>query len=64
MSCIACDKESGKVYAFVKGSPEKIFELSNKSSLPEDYMEKMENLAVKGLRIIAMGYRELEDFNL
>jgi len=44
---------------FIKGSPEKILELADKSSVPEDYSEILNNLTMEGFRVLGLGYREL-----
>lgn len=42
---------------FVKGSPEKIKELSIKSSLPDDFDSQLEEYTQRGYRVIALAYR-------
>jgi cation-transporting P-type ATPase 13A2 len=46
--------------AFVKGSPEKIAELSLKHSLPIDFERVLADYAQRGFRIIALAYKELK----
>lgn len=48
-----------KYRAFVKGSPEKIYELCHPSSLPSDYNEVMEHYTKDGYRVIALATKEL-----
>ena len=56
MSVIAKDENKYKVYS--KGSPEKIKELCNETSLPENYDSILENLSKKGYRILSLAYKE------
>lgn len=44
---------------FVKGSPEKIKELSNAYSLPENFDAVLEDYTQKGYRVIALAYRDI-----
>jgi cation-transporting ATPase 13A3/4/5 len=48
-----------KQYVFVKGSPEKIEEISMKDSICENYSEIVNKYSIKGFRIIGFGYKEL-----
>ena len=47
-----------KMYIFCKGAPEIIFDLCSDKN--ESRIDIVTNLSKKGLRIIAMGYREIE----
>ena len=58
MSVIAYDNEKFKIYS--KGSPEKIKELCNKNSLPEDYNTVFETLSKKGYRILSLAHKEAD----
>jgi len=60
MSVIVKQSQDKSVKAFVKGSPEKIEELCNKNSLPNDYHDVLEIYTRKGYRVIALAYRPLE----
>jgi magnesium-transporting ATPase (P-type) len=42
---------------FVKGSPEKIKELSVKSCIPEDFDSQLEEYTQRGYRVIALAYK-------
>lgn len=42
MSVVTMNKTNNHVYAFVKGSPEKIKELSKVESLPSDFDRELE----------------------
>lgn len=44
---------------FVKGSPEKIFELCVKESIPESFHTTLDFYAQKGFRILAFGVKKL-----
>jgi|LauGreDrversion4_2_1035121.scaffolds.fasta_scaffold360161_1 magnesium-transporting ATPase (P-type) len=47
--------------AFVKGSPEKLAELSLKHTIPKDFERVLADYAQIGFRIIACGYKEIPD---
>jgi P-type E1-E2 ATPase len=47
------------VYAYVKGSPERISALCEKNTLPNDFDEVLEQYTSQGLRVIALSYREI-----
>ncbi len=54
-------KEGSKQILYVLGAPEKILELSElEKSEKENWEEKLEELAEKGLRIIATAYKKIE----
>jgi len=54
-------KEGGKQILYVLGAPEKILELSElEKSEKENWEKKLEELAEKGLRIIATAYKKIE----
>ncbi|CAD8208856.1 unnamed protein product [Paramecium octaurelia] len=57
MSVIVKDKDD--YYVFVKGSPEKMAELSNQSTIPVDFKKNLNLLTMKGLRILGFGYRKI-----
>lgn len=59
MSVLVRDGETGKVYAFVKGAPEKIQRCSlNKYN---NYNKLIASLSLGGLRNIAFGFKEVPD---
>ncbi|KAI9486575.1 MAG: hypothetical protein EXX96DRAFT_516707 [Benjaminiella poitrasii] len=63
MTTICLDKNSGLVYAFTKGAAERVIELC--SNMPTDaerepVLSKVDDLAAKGLRVMAMSYRKLD----
>ncbi|EAR98781.2 E1-E2 ATPase family protein (macronuclear) [Tetrahymena thermophila SB210] len=45
---------------YVKGSPEKIFELSNPSTIPQNFHEVLDFYARKGFRVLAFGIKVLK----
>ena len=45
--------------AFVKGSPEKIFELCNRESIPHDFQQVLGQYTQEGYRVIALSYKDL-----
>ncbi|EIE75310.1 hypothetical protein G6F46_005383 [Rhizopus delemar] len=63
MSTLCLDKNTGVVYVFTKGAAERVLPLcSNLASQQdhEDVLEKVNTLAGKGLRVMAMAYRKLD----
>ena len=63
MSVIVKNNLDGKHMCFIKGSPEKIYELSNPDSVPDEYFQALEKYTNNGLRVIGLGYKYLEDFD-
>lgn len=49
--------EQTPYHYFVKGSPEKIKELSIKGSLPADFDEILDDYTQRGYRVIALAHR-------
>lgn len=45
--------------SFVKGSPEKIFELSVKSSIPDNYDDVLNKYTKEGYRVISLAQKKL-----
>jgi cation-transporting P-type ATPase 13A2 len=62
MSVIVKDINSLKYKAYVKGSPEKVAELCNKSTLPVEYERILEEYTNKGYRVIALATKSMEGF--
>jgi cation-transporting ATPase 13A2 len=63
MSTIVKPSYDDKYILFVKGSPEKIGELSRPDTLPSDYEDTYNKYTARGNRVIAMGYRYMVDFD-
>ncbi|CAD8190017.1 unnamed protein product [Paramecium pentaurelia] len=57
MSVIVKDKDD--YYVFVKGSPEKMAELSIQNTIPIDFKKTLNLLTMKGLRILGFGYKQI-----
>ena len=55
-----CDKS---LTAFVKGSPEMIHSLSVKETIPQNFDDVLENYTKEGLRVLAMGYKPIHEFD-
>lgn len=55
--------EQNPYHYFVKGSPEKIKELSNKASLPSDFDEILDDYTQRGYRVIALAHRAANGIN-
>ena len=60
MSTIVFDPESKKHYSFTKGAPEKILKICEIKSIPSNYSEIMDSMALQGFRILALGYNVIE----
>ena len=63
MSVIAKANYDNKYIWFVKGSPEKIDELSVKGTIPKDYYQVLREHTQKGKRVIALSYKFLDSFD-
>ena len=59
MSVISVNHSDNSLTAFVKGSPEMIHSLSVKDSVPADFFDVLEKYTQDGLRVLALGYRDL-----
>ncbi|KAI9276124.1 hypothetical protein BY458DRAFT_473016 [Sporodiniella umbellata] len=61
MSTICLNKNTGEIFVFTKGAAERITQLcSNTSQDDPIIMDKVNTLAEKGLRVMAMAYRKLD----
>lgn len=47
----------------MKGAPEKMHKLSVPDSLPANYFEELNTLAIKGYRILSLAYKDLKSFD-
>jgi cation-transporting ATPase 13A3/4/5 len=63
MSVVARNNLDNRYICFIKGSPEMIHELSDPDSIPEEYHEALEKYTNNGLRVIALGYKYLDDYD-
>ncbi|EAR98784.2 E1-E2 ATPase family protein (macronuclear) [Tetrahymena thermophila SB210] len=54
------DFDSDFYKLFVKGSPEKIFELSNPQTIPQNFHDVLDFYARKGFRVLAFGVKVLK----
>ncbi|CAK64447.1 unnamed protein product (macronuclear) [Paramecium tetraurelia] len=52
-------KDTDDYYVFVKGSPEKMAELSMQNTIPTDFKKNLNVLTMKGLRILGFGYKQI-----
>jgi magnesium-transporting ATPase (P-type) len=62
MSILTLNHESKTLSAFVKGSPEMIHSLSTSKSIPEDFHDVLEKYTQDGLRVLALSYKEYDNF--
>lgn len=60
MSTIVYDNEAKRWISFTKGAPEKIKKICDINTIPANYSQIMESMAIQGFRIIALGYKFLE----
>ncbi|KAG1467589.1 hypothetical protein G6F56_004329 [Rhizopus delemar] len=61
MSTVCLDKNTGTVYVFTKGAAERVIQLCSNSPVDdESVLDKMNTLAGKGLRVMAMAYRKMD----
>ena len=60
MSVVA--RKSNGYYSFVKGSPEKIIDLCQPETIPEDYATILDSYTRKGYRVIAAGMKSLHKY--
>jgi magnesium-transporting ATPase (P-type) len=49
---------------YIKGSPEVMKKLCNSSTYPKDYDQTFKKYTQKGLRVIALGYKYIPDFDM
>ena len=62
MSVICKNTIDGNTYkAFVKGSPEKIFELCRRETIPRDFQQVLTQYTQEGYRVIALSYKEMPE---
>ena len=62
MSVVAQNNFDLNYVLYVKGSPEKVFELCDNRSLPADYFDVLKKYTEAGKRVIAFAFRQLAEF--
>lgn len=62
MSVLTLNHESKTLTAYVKGAPEMIHSLSDSSKIPTDFFDVLEKYTQDGLRVLALGYKDYDDF--
>lgn len=60
MSVIVKNAGTGRIWSYVKGSPEKMQELCLDDSLPADFDAILDDYTRKGYRVIALAARQLD----
>lgn len=60
MSVIVKDTGTGRIWSYVKGSPEKMQELCVPESIPAEFDNILDEYTRKGYRVIALGARQLD----
>ncbi len=60
MSVLAKNSKTGAMWAFVKGSPEKMVELSRLETVPTNFQEVLTIYAQRGCRVLALAAKPLE----
>lgn len=63
MSVIVKNKFDQTFRAYVKGSPEKIADLCDKSTLPQNFDKILETYTQEGYRVIALAVKFLNQMN-
>ena len=63
MSVLTIDNSDNSLTAFIKGSPEMIHSLSLHNSIPDDFYDVLEKYTKDGLRVLALGYKPLPNYN-
>lgn len=63
MSVVARNSFDASCCLYVKGSPEKVFELCRRQSLPGDYFDVLKKYTEAGKRVIAFAVRQLPAFD-
>ena len=59
---VICQNSLDESYkAFVKGSPEKIFELCRQETIPRDFHQVLTEYTKQGYRVIALSYKDMPD---
>ena len=53
------DPENETFYIYTKGSPESMYHIFDKKSLPETYHQTIKEYASQGLRVLAIGHRKI-----
>ena len=61
MSVVTEDTKTAEIYAYIKGAPERIIELSDPQTLPSDINQQVTDFAKSGLRVIAFGCKKLNN---
>ncbi|KAJ1961761.1 hypothetical protein GGI12_003065, partial [Dipsacomyces acuminosporus] len=60
MSVVILDEATGKMHVFVKGSFERIKQVSTSQSIPADYDKQCADLAREGCYVLAMAHKVIE----
>ena len=62
MSVLVKDLTEKKLYVFIKGAPERLYESS--TNKPENFIKTLESLSMSGYRTIAVGYKVIDEAEL
>ena len=60
MSIICIDLDYSHFTVYMKGSPEKILQFCDETSLPQNYLKEIKEYQSKGYRVLAYATRALE----
>lgn len=60
MSTIVFDNEMNSWMVFTKGAPEKIKKICKKNSIPKNFTNLMEGMAIQGFRVLGLAYKTVE----
>jgi cation-transporting ATPase 13A2 len=58
MSVVVKHPQEKNTFIFSKGAPEVLTKICKESTIPKDFNSRLYNLTIKGLRILAIGYKE------
>ncbi|KRW98967.1 P-type ATPase, cytoplasmic domain N [Pseudocohnilembus persalinus] len=58
---VLVEDQNMEQFIFCKGSPEKIISISNQKSVPQNFDKILNELSLKGFRIIGMGYKKIDN---
>ncbi|KRW98985.1 P-type ATPase, cytoplasmic domain N [Pseudocohnilembus persalinus] len=58
---VLVQNQNQEQFIFCKGSPEKLKQISLKSSIPQDFDHILNRLSLKGYRIIGLGYKKIDN---
>lgn len=61
MSVVTVGRGGRSALAFIKGSPEMVASLCREDTVPAQFSSKLRNFSSEGLRVLALGYKPLDE---